>query len=134
MSDYPQKGRKIYPSEAGDAISREVHMRLERPFDGFREWVTELVRAAMMQGRECGLDHYREWNDVTDSDPPDNISVLVAGMKNLSLALAQRRNGEWLIETGTEWVNIYPPRVWKPVPVSDEQDAVWADKKPTRSA
>lgn len=63
-----------------------------------------------------------DWQLVTDDSPPTNMPVLIYGSKRLSWAVAARNeHGEWLLETCSDMVNIYPPRWWHPLPCEPER-------------
>lgn len=55
------------------------------------------------------------WISVTERLPPESTPVEVRDMKRLDRAIAQLRGDEWLIETCSELVNIYPPKSWRPL-------------------
>jgi hypothetical protein len=62
----------------------------------------------------------QQWVKITDdpnSLPPFGLKVDVCGSKRLDRAMAYtNEHGEWLVETCSDVINIYPPKFWRRLP------------------
>lgn len=62
-----------------------------------------------------------EWQPI-ETAPPD-VPVLVYGAKRMKWAVAvYTHNDGWQVETCSEWHPIYPPKFWRPLPASPDQE------------
>ncbi len=59
-----------------------------------------------------------EWISINERLPPEDEWVLVCGGKRYSSFMVARwtRSDEWLIESCSDIINIYPPTHWTPLP------------------
>jgi hypothetical protein len=56
-----------------------------------------------------------EWKDITTA--PTDQRVLVCSAKRLTYAVARYTDKDgWEVETCSDWIPIYPPRFWMPLP------------------
>jgi len=60
-----------------------------------------------------------EWISVKEKMPPLNTFILMAGGKRYGGALMagyHNEHDEWLIESCSDTLNVYPPEFWMPLP------------------
>lgn len=65
-----------------------------------------------------------DWQPI-ETAPQDATPILVGPSKRLGCCVARytERDG-WETETTSEWVSIYPPKKWMPLPEGHDTDEI----------